>query len=524
MDDKTNQAPEQSGMPDNEEYSSYTVPIEDAAAQEAHTIPLEDDDAQENHTIPLEDDAQENHTIPLEDEPTQDAQDGAAQPAKKKSPLPWIIGGAAVVIAAALVLILTLKPAAPVSPDIDLSDDTTISEPADTPDGADSTQPDDQTPADDSQTGEQTDGEETEPAGNGVSYTVTAEELTEDVLNREIAVCGDDHLTNRELPYYYWQQYYTLMSNYGSYAAYFIDTSTPFDQQMCMFDDTRTWQQYFLQAAITNYENVTAIWQEARLAGFQLSQEDQDYLDGLDSQITVAAASYSYGSADEYLQTAYGPAATLTSYHAFVERQITASAYLQALVDEQVYTEDDISKYYDDNADSYAGSGIEKSDVKMVNVRHILIQPEGKNDDGTYTDEAWAEAEKKANDLLTEWKNGEHTEDSFAFMAAENSQDPGSVENGGLYEDIYPGKMVDEFDAWCFDAARQPGDTGIVKTSYGYHIMYFSSTGEHAYWYVRAEEDYLNELSVSVLQEVAAKFEVMESEQNAAIVDIMQQN
>ena len=55
MDDKTNQAPEQSGMPDNEEYSSYTLPTEDAAAQEAHTIPLEDAAAQESRTIPLED-------------------------------------------------------------------------------------------------------------------------------------------------------------------------------------------------------------------------------------------------------------------------------------------------------------------------------------------------------------------------------------------------------------------------------------------------------------------------------------
>ena len=89
MDDKTNQAPEQSGMPDNEEYSSYTLPTEDAAAQEAHTIPLEDAAAQESRTIPLE------------DERTQGAQDSAAQPAKKKSPLPWIIGGAAVVMAAA---------------------------------------------------------------------------------------------------------------------------------------------------------------------------------------------------------------------------------------------------------------------------------------------------------------------------------------------------------------------------------------------------------------------------------------
>ena len=72
MDDKTNQAPEQSGMPDNEEYSSYTLPTEDAAAQEAHTIPLEDAAAQESRTIPLE------------DERTQGAQDSAAQPAKKK--------------------------------------------------------------------------------------------------------------------------------------------------------------------------------------------------------------------------------------------------------------------------------------------------------------------------------------------------------------------------------------------------------------------------------------------------------
>ena len=481
MDEQTSNAPMQEDPKKGEELS-FTITGEDAAAQEALT---------------------------------------AKKPEKKKSPLPWIIGGVAVVLAAALVLILTLKPKT-VSPDAEQPGDTTISAPADTPDEQ---TPDEQTPAeDDAQAGEQTDGEETAPAGNGVSYTVSAEELTEDVLKREIAVCGDDHLTNRELPYYYWQQYYTLMNNYGSYASYFIDASTPFDQQMCLFDDTLTWQQYFLQAAISNYENVSAVWQSARLAGFELSQEDQDYLADLGNQITMAAATYGFGSADEYLQTAYGPSATLTDYRNFVERQMTASAYLQACVDEKTYTEDDISKYFDDNAESYTSSGIEKSDVKMVNVRHILIQPEGTNDDGTYTDEAWAEAEKKANALLDEWKNGEHTEDSFAYMAAENSTDPGSAENGGLYEDIYPGQMVDAFDAWCFDPARQPGDTGIVKTDYGYHIMYFSSTGEHAYWYVRAEDDYLNELSVSVLQELAAKFETGDTEQNAALVDVMQQD
>ena len=453
MDEKTSSAPMQEDPQKGEELS-FTITGEDAEAQEALN---------------------------------------AKKPGKKKSPLPWIIGGAAVVIAAALVLILALKPKT-VSPDAEQPGDATISEPAGTPDGTDSTQPDDQTPAEDGQTGEQADGEQTEPAGNGVSYTVEADALTEDVLNREIAVCGDDHLTNRELPYYYWQQYYSLMNNYGSYASYFIDTSTPFDQQMCMFDDTRTWQQYFLQGAVSTYKSVSALWQDARLSGFQLGEEDQDYLDGLSNTVTVSAASYGYESADAYLQTAYGPAATMTGYHDFVERYLTASAYLQALVEAKTYTEADISAYFDENADTYAASSIEKSDVNMVNVRHILIVPEETNDDGTYTDAAWTAAEQKAQSLLDEWKAGEHTEDSFAFLAAENSADTGSASNGGLYEEVYPGQMVDAFDAWCFDAARQPGDTGIVKTEYGYHVMYFVGQDVSA-WQVavenhKASEDY----------------------------------
>ena len=33
--------------------------------------------------------------------------------------------------------------------------------------------------------------------------------------------------------------------------------------------------------------------------------------------------------------------------------------------------------------------------------------------------------------------------------------------------------MVTEFNDWCFDESRKPGDHGIVETSYGYHLMYF---------------------------------------------------
>ena len=110
-----------------------------------------------------------------------------------------------------------------------------------------------------------------------------------------------------------------------------------------------------------------------------------------------------------------------------------------------------------------------RNDYHTVSVRHILV-----------------DSEEKANELLQQYNDGEQTEDAFAALAVANSTDS-NASSGGLYTDIYRGQMVSEFEDWCFDPSRQPGDTGIVQTSYGYHVMYFVSTNENPYWYVQAE-------------------------------------
>ena len=48
--------------------------------------------------------------------------------------------------------------------------------------------------------------------------------------------------------------------------------------------------------------------------------------------------------------------------------------------------------------------------------------------------------------------------------------------------------MVTAFNDWCFDAARQPGDTGIVETTYGYHIMYYVGDDEFVKWQAQVAE------------------------------------
>lgn len=115
-----------------------------------------------------------------------------------------------------------------------------------------------------------------------------------------------------------------------------------------------------------------------------------------------------------------------------------------------------------------------------VSVRHILIKAEA-SEDGTYTDEAKAAAKARAEEILAEFNSGDKTEDSFAALANEYSEDDGSNTNGGLYEDIAKGQMVQEFNDFCF-AGHKAGDTGIVygdNGSYaGYHVMYFVGEGE----------------------------------------------
>lgn len=126
-----------------------------------------------------------------------------------------------------------------------------------------------------------------------------------------------------------------------------------------------------------------------------------------------------------------------------------------------------------------------RSDEYPVTVRHILV-----------ADEA------AANDALAQWQAGPATEESFAALATELSTDTGSSSNGGLYEDIYLGEMVEPFESWCFDPARKAGDTGIVQTDYGYHVMYYVGASEHMLW----QEIALNQLRSEAVTEWAKQF------------------
>lgn len=120
-------------------------------------------------------------------------------------------------------------------------------------------------------------------------------------------------------------------------------------------------------------------------------------------------------------------------------------------------------------------------------VRHILFKfPKAQKDaDGkeiAITDAQKAEVKAKAEKVLALYLENP-TEENFVKLTNENTEDvdtEGKPNNGGLYEGVTASSSyVESFLKWSIDEARKPGDTEIIETEYGYHIMYYvKSQGE----------------------------------------------
>lgn len=340
--------------------------------------------------------------------------------------------------------------------------------------------------------------------------TYTAEdEAVVAARDKVVATAGEHELTLSQLQVYYWMEVRNFMSQYGAYAAYFgLDINQSLDTQICtMMEGNPTWQQFFLSNALNSWHNYRAVSAEADLNGFQMEELQTQALENAAAELDEAAKANGYESGIDMVHASLGAAAELEDYTYFMELYYKANGYYNQLSKQFAPTQEELEAYYEEHAEGYAASGITK-DSRSVNVRHILIYPEGADGSNIFTEEfsedAWAAGEASAQALLEQFLAGEQTEEAFAALANEHSQDPGSNQNGGLYEGVTEGEMVQAFNDWCFDASRQPGDTGIVKTEYGYHVMYFC--GSTSLWQQYVESDYISEKTSALADEIVAQF------------------
>ena len=375
--------------------------------------------------------------------------------------------------------------------------------------------------------------------------------------------------------------YSQFYSNYSSIIDYIIDPDKPLDEQPSMFDESKTWDEYFADEGLTYLQQMAAYSKLAKDEGYTLTEAEQQTIEDNIAAFAQYAAMYGY-STDGYITAMYGEGNSAKSIRRLMELSLLAGDYSQ---DKQeaigsAYTAEELESWYQDNAANYnkvsyltafvaaetddegnvstealaeaektaqtildacdgtemgfkaavltntgseategssipSGMGnaadwandsarkagdatlteesdgyrlycflsVDTNEYNAVNVRHILVKTVDADEDGNISEEE----KQTALDAITAIKDAwDGTEEGFAALANEKSEDPGSNTNGGLYENVTKGQMVSAFDEFCF-ARHKAGDNEIVyDDTYGYFFIYYVGEGD-SYHHVMAK-------------------------------------
>lgn len=436
--------------------------------------------------------------------------------------------------------------------------------------------------------------------------------------NTVAATVGDHNISALDASFYYsdtvTNTYNSWVNSYGDNIELYmmfmgLDLSKPLDQQTYPEDETMTWADYFVDAALTRAKSEYLLYDMAVAAGHKLTEDEQAELDYAVDSLSLMAMYSGYPDEATYLFACYGPGADMESYMEYVNRNALATSYYNAHADSLSYTADDINAYQtgkelDYSAFSYAcyyvmcsdymtggtpgenGTTIYSNEEKeagrvaaeaiakqlsanktvealdkaiaalpinadnanaasthyentlytgisstisgwlaeegrvngdttviplesttdgvttvngyyvvlfenrndnnkgLANVRHLLVKFESESGKTTYTDAEKAAAKAEAEKILAEMQAaGTITDAAFAAKVTELTDDTASAATGGLYENILPvqGIYEENFTNWAIDPARKAGETGLVETSYGWHIMYYVGDSETSY-------------------------------------------
>ncbi len=490
-----------------------------------------------------------------------------------------------------------------------------------------------------------------------VVTTVLSNPVKNVLYKNNVAVTvGDHEVSSVELNYFFIDTVNDYINQFGEYASYLLDTTTPLNKQVIDKETGETLADSLLKAAESTLKRTYALYDLAMEKGFKLDEEDEKTIDTLVTNMEFYAMYYGYGDVKSYLQGIYGNGSEVESYKEYQRINLIADRYYAEYADTLDYNDEQIREYeagkdgegenakdrfhnfssvtysyyyvpytkwtpekddkgnkieytadqlkearekakaaaealaagkFEDLAafdkaigemeinkdektkptasrfedqlvpqvshndvrewliskdlkdgdmtviENSTGEGdskevkgyyvvrfgsLDENRFNLKDVRHILIKFEGGKYNSTTGQTTFTDAEKKAalekaEKIYNEWVKSGASEEDFKDLVEEHSGDTASVEDGGLYENVYPGQMVEKFEEFCYDENRKPGDHGIVESTYGYHIMFFVGDSDVTYrdFMIKDElradelEDWLDDLVEKLDYELVSK-------------------
>ena len=280
---------------------------------------------------------------------------------------------------------------------------------------------------------------------------------------------GDMDFSVAEFNYYYFSSYYnyvnTVYSYYSTMASYMLpDTSQPLKAQIYDEDTGETWADVFTQEALNQMKKVSAAYTAAKKAGYEITEDTEAEIET--DYTTFKVYSDSYDSFDEYLENYYGKGMTDEIFHDILYKTYYAEAYLSYIKDGFTYTDEDYTKYYNENAD----------DLDFFSFRTFLVKAE-------YSDESEKEtALATAKVLANAYAKDIKTEQDLIDAAKDYNSDTYALDSSTIYH-VAGNTAATAYQEWIRDPERKEGDVTVAENpnGNGYYVVYYIGRESNEY-------------------------------------------
>lgn len=287
----------------------------------------------------------------------------------------------------------------------------------------------------------------TAPAVSGVVPLEALYDATLVVLLNKTYTINGNTISPGEFNFYMINGF-TTFSQYAYYGYYPSTADGMIDlTASCEFLDNGTWADYLNSYVKKDIQRRYLLSALAKENGMVLSKEQEASIDTSIKNI-VSQAETTGMTGDGYVSQYFGDNMTLERYRSILEVYQLAEQYLAEFISNYAFSDEEI---------------------QLPTVRHILYKAlkNSKTESENATEAEIANAKAKAEATKA-------TITTYDEMVLAGDRDvTAKVADQAAEYVVSKGMMVPEFEAWCYDPARKIGDTGIVQTDYGFHIMFY---------------------------------------------------
>ena len=208
--------------------------------------------------------------------------------------------------------------------------------------------------------------------------------------------------------------------------------------------DNMTIRDYLRQTVETDLQGEAFLTAYAAEHNLTLTDELTKQIDEEIKQAEESAKKYDM-NLEDWLKAYYGPTASQEALRTALQRYELANLAQKHFVENYQFKNDE---------------------DKLPTVYHVLYMTMDNATGADIPEDQQAEMKKKAETLLASITSYDDLK-----TKAEAAKTAGEAKEVAEYT-VQRGEMVQEFEDWCF-ADHKEGDTGIVKTKFGYHVMYY---------------------------------------------------